>query len=33
LNLFEAERRLDEYLAGGVAARDAGEVLVRYPER
>lgn len=26
----EAERRLDEYLAGGVAARDAEEVLAKY---
>ncbi len=26
----ESERRLDEYLAGGVAARDAEEVLAKY---
>ncbi len=29
----EAERRLDEYLAGGIPARDAEVVLARYPER
>ena len=26
----DSERRLDEYLAGGVTARDADEVLARY---